>query len=48
VALRMFLLPGSLIGGALGPREDDGRTMNRSLANMLAWNLAVMLAGVAA
>jgi hypothetical protein len=29
-------------------REDDGRIMNRSLANMLAWNLAVVLAGVTA
>lgn len=42
-ALRVFLLPGNLVCDALGARADDDRTMIRSLINMLAWNLVVVL-----
>ena len=42
-ALHVFLLPGNLVCDALGARTDDDRTMIRSLINMLAWNLVVVL-----
>jgi hypothetical protein len=41
--LRVFLLPGSLVCDALGAREDDDRTMIRTLVNMLVWNLVIVL-----
>jgi hypothetical protein len=44
--LRVFLLPGNLVSDALGVREDDDRTMIRSLVNMLVWNLVIVLAAV--
>jgi hypothetical protein len=37
--LRMFLLPGELVAGAIGVREGDDRAMVRTLVNMLVWNL---------
>jgi len=45
--LRVFLLPGNLVGDALGAREEDDRAMIRTLVNMLVWNLVVVLAVVA-
>ncbi len=41
--LRVFLLPGNLVCDALGVREDDDRTMIRTLINMLVWNLVIVL-----
>ncbi len=45
--LRVFLLPGNLVCDALGAREDDDRSMIRSLVNMLVWNLVVVFFVVA-
>ncbi len=40
--LRVFLLPSNLVCDALGAREEDDRSMIRSLVNMLVWNLVVV------
>lgn len=47
VALRLFLLPGNAVADALGARDDEDRTMIRTLINMLVWNLVGVLAVVA-
>ena len=36
--LRMFLLPGNLVGDALGARAEDDRAAIRVMMNMLFWN----------
>jgi len=41
--LKVFLLPGNLVCDALGAREDDDRTMIRSLINMLVWDAVVVV-----
>lgn len=46
-ARRMFVLCGNRVSDALDALEDNGRTMIRSLVNMLVWNMVVMLAAVA-
>lgn len=45
--LQVFLLPGNLVCDALGAREEDDRSMIRSLINMLVWNLVVVFFVVA-
>ncbi len=45
-ALQLFLLPGNLVSDLLGAREEDDRTMIRTLVNMLVWNSIVVLAVV--
>lgn len=44
--LRGFLLPGNLVCDAIGAQSEDDRSMIRTLVNMLAWNLAIVLAVV--
>jgi hypothetical protein len=41
--LRVFLLPGNLVCDALGGREEDDRSMIRSLIDMLVWNAVIVL-----
>lgn len=41
---RVFFFPGETVCNALGARAEDDRMMIRTLVNMLAWNLAVVLA----
>ncbi len=45
-ALWLFMLPGNLVGDAIGARQDDDRAMIRTLVNMLAWNFVGVLAVV--
>jgi len=39
---RVLLLPGTQVSETIGGRETDGRTIIRSLINMLDRNLAVV------
>ncbi len=41
--LYVLLLPGNPVCDALGAREDDDRTMIRTVINMLVWNLVIVL-----
>jgi hypothetical protein len=36
--LRVFLLPGNVVGDALGARAADDRAAIRVMVNMLFWN----------
>ncbi len=47
VLTRVFFFPGETVCNALGARAEDDRMMIRTLVNMLAWNLVVVLAVVA-
>jgi hypothetical protein len=41
--LRVFLLPGNLIGDALGARAEDDRAAIRVMMNMLFWNAILVV-----
>jgi hypothetical protein len=41
--LRLFLLPGNLIGDALGARAEDDRAAIRVMMNMLFWNAILVV-----
>ena len=44
---RVFFFPGETVCNLLGAKADDDRMMIRTLVDMLAWNLVVVLAVVA-
>ena len=41
--LRLFLLPGNLVGDALGARAEDDRAAIRVMINMLFWNTILVV-----
>jgi hypothetical protein len=41
--LRVFLLPGNLIGDAIGARAEDDRAAIRVMMNMLFWNTVLVV-----
>jgi hypothetical protein len=43
IVLRIFLLPGNLVGDAIGARSEDDRTTVRVMTNMLFWNTVLVI-----
>jgi hypothetical protein len=41
--LRLFLLPGNLVGDLLGARAEDDRAAIRVMMNMLFWNAILVV-----
>jgi hypothetical protein len=43
ILLRTFLLPGDLVGNAVGAKAEDDRATIRVMINMLFWNTVFVI-----